>query len=138
MAENEVALINIESLKDKVSDKIRASFVDLIPEDAWKAMVEKEIKRFITPPKPAYDDKNPLSPLEGLIREELKSIFGAIIKEEFKRPEYVNQWHQNGKSGNDFVKDIIKDNMPQIIQAVVGSMMNDIAVKITNDIRGRY
>ena len=35
-----------ESLGDKVRERIQASFVDLVPEDVWKGMVQKAIDDF--------------------------------------------------------------------------------------------
>lgn len=38
----------VKSASDIISDKIKAEFVNLIPDDKWKELVAKEIERYTT------------------------------------------------------------------------------------------
>lgn len=46
--ENQIEKFDPSKLMDGVKDRIRATFVSLIPDDAWSSMVEKELYVFTT------------------------------------------------------------------------------------------
>ena len=46
--ENQIEKFDPSKLMDGVRDRIRATFVSLIPDDAWNSMVEKELYVFTT------------------------------------------------------------------------------------------
>lgn len=46
--ENQIEKFDPSKLMDGVKDRIKATFVSLIPDDAWNSMVEKEIYVFTT------------------------------------------------------------------------------------------
>lgn len=46
--ENQIEKFDPSKLMDGVKDRIKATFVSLIPDDAWNSMVEKELYVFIT------------------------------------------------------------------------------------------
>ncbi len=76
---SDVVKHEVKSIGEKVSDRIRASFVDLIPEDAWKAMVQKEIVTFTEGVQEPYGRGTKPSPLQSIIRAELESRFKAEV-----------------------------------------------------------
>ena len=39
-------LINPESITDKIKDRIKAAFLEVIPDDAWHTLIEQEINAF--------------------------------------------------------------------------------------------
>lgn len=46
--ENQIEKFDPSKLMDGVKDRIKATFVSLIPDDAWNSMVEKELYVFTT------------------------------------------------------------------------------------------
>ena len=48
MAENQIEKFDPSKLMDGVKDRIKATFVSLIPDDAWSGMVERELYIFTT------------------------------------------------------------------------------------------
>lgn len=78
------------TLKDRVSDQIRSSFVELIPEDAWKQMVQREIDWFTKEEVRQtgyYQERTLPSPLVILIRSELERMFKERLASELAKPE---------------------------------------------------
>lgn len=40
------SLINPESITDRIKDRVKAAFLDVIPDDAWRTLIEQEINAF--------------------------------------------------------------------------------------------
>ena len=116
----------MQSAKDNIKQRIKDSFTALIPDEVFTAMVETEIKWFITDTtaNPTYyrnDVKLP-SPLRAMIQQELENQFKDMIKTEVAKPEY---WSSN-YSGNmslpaEAVKAIVKECIPQIVESAIGN-----------------
>ncbi len=110
------------TLRDKISDRIRSSFVELIPEEAWKAMVQKEINKFM------------LEGLPKLIREELRERLSKVLKEELEKPEYCGYWVGNGERPSEAVMEITKQLTPDFITAMWGSVIQKCVEEIRNNL----
>lgn len=111
------------TLRDKISDRIRSSFVELIPEEAWKAMVQKEINTFRTVGLP------------NLIKEELKERLSKVLKEELNKPEYQGYWDiGNGQKPSEAVIEITKQLTPDLITAMWGSVIQRCVDELRNNL----
>lgn len=72
-----------------IKERIRASFVDLIPEEQWTKMVQDEVNWFTREPS-GHSYNQPLaSPLRVLIRKQLEDVFKDKLKQELSKPEYM-------------------------------------------------
>jgi hypothetical protein len=72
-------------LMDAVRDRIKAEFVGLIPEDAWRQMVDAEIKRFFarTTVQTNYgrDTETRPSPFESLVAEMMRERSKELVRQ---------------------------------------------------------
>jgi len=114
-------------LMEGVRDRIKSTFVSLIPDEMWSQMVEKEIYIFTTgkivphheykgdgkyfdwEERVPYEDKDiydnwgnikvpaEVSPLRKMIREELSAKFRANLKEYLEGEEYQASYNKYGK-----------------------------------------
>jgi len=84
------------SLRDKVSEKIKETFTELIPDETWKKLVESELKEFVAKGLPT------------LIQDEFKLRYSKALKEELDKPEYQAYWTSTGQRPSEAVKEIIK------------------------------
>jgi len=116
-------IATMDSLKSKITDRIRNSFVELIPEEAWKTMVANEIDTLIT----TKTDRS--SALQNLIKDELLDRFRKIIKEELDS----QQIYMYGKA-SDFVKEVIKETAPTLIEELFGRIVQDAVLTIQNNL----
>jgi hypothetical protein len=119
-----------ESLRDKIADRIRVSFVDLIPEDSWRLLVEEQIRHFTTGSR-QWNDQG-ASPLQAMIRDEIKERFKTKIKEYLDSPEMQTRWfHADGTYGpGAAIEEILAGLVPQIIVAQYRSTAADIIQRI--------
>lgn len=115
-----------DALRDKVAERIKNDFVDLIPEDVWKKMVGAHIDWFTKDrPQNRFGDNGQESPLKAIIRSELTDRFRKAVQEELGKPEYC----PGVGEPSDFVKRFLRDNMQVIMEGAVGSLLQQAVEK---------
>lgn len=90
--ENEIEKFDPSKLMDGVKDRIKATFVSLIPDDAWEKMIEKEIYIF-TEGRITYDRKTDWGTTDEngnhpIITEEIRTPYsGKLTKDNWSGKE---------------------------------------------------
>lgn len=158
--ENQVEKFDPSKLMDGVKDRIKSTFVSLIPDDAWEKMVEKEIYIFTTgrielkskcnyskkdengnyvieyweERKPytqaeitdnwehkQYDD---ISPLQQMIREELRKKFEEDLKKYLDSEEYHGIYDEYGAvQVGKAIEEVLIKNTDTIFKNFMASVM---------------
>ncbi len=110
-------------LQEKIVEKIRASFVEFIPDVEWDNLVRTEVTRYI---------KDKLKPL---IQEELTNLFRAEIKKELENPKFwADGWGEHGELPGEAVKEIIKELVPDMMSAMFGNIVQQITMQIRGNL----
>lgn len=117
-------LVNTSSLAEKVRERIQATFVELIPEDAWKKMVESEIERFTTDTR-NYNGDVP-SPLRQMIQQQVRERMQVLVKQALDSPEFAPKWENNKHMAADAVRTIVVEKAPEIFGAIFSQGVQDI------------
>lgn len=101
----------ISSVKQLVTDRIKAQFAELIPEDAWKAVVEQATAEFLRVDLPK------------LIKDELATTLRERVKAELS-----DAWDPNTGSrvAGEVVATVIKEHSHVIVNAMVGNFVQEI------------
>lgn len=149
--EKQIEKFDPSKLMEGVKDRIKATFVSLIPDDAWEKMVEKEIyiftegrikieRKYIDGQYQDTEVREPykqagfvgldnlrdedISPLQKMIREELRERFKQNLVEFLQSEEYQGYWGQYGRPlVGDAVKKVLTENADTIFVNFMGSMM---------------
>ncbi len=124
-------------LRETISERIRLSFLNLIPDSAWAGLVDKEINSFFEDKRDSWGKIESPSPFKKLIRTELEAMATKAIKAELEKPEYNGIWQENTEGPSEAVKKIIADNMDRILNAAFGSSIQ-MAVQTLRNNLGRY
>ena len=122
-------LAMVNNLRDKISERIREQFVELIPDEHWKALVDAEIKRF-TERDRDYNRKEIPSALERLIQDALAEQFREHIKTELAKPEYQKQWGEGEYSAGEFVSVFLQKHADSLIKSVFGNVVQQAVDKL--------
>lgn len=124
----DLATFDPRSIQDKITDRIRASFVELIPEEHWQAMVKREIDWFTAelPDNYGYTttQKKP-SPLRLLIQGRLEEMFKDKLAMELAKPEYQHIWNSNQALPGEAVKKIIHESLPRLAEVAFGNVIQN-------------
>lgn len=151
-------------LMEGVRDRIKSTFVSLIPDEMWNQMVEKEIYIFTTgkivphhdykgdgkyldwEERVPYEDEDvynswgrlekpaEVSPLRKMIREELEAKFRANLKEYLEGEEYQAHYEQYGKPE---IGRAIKQVLVDNADTIFFGFMESMMQSVFNDMRVR-
>lgn len=159
--EKEIEKFDPSKLMDGVKDRIKATFVSLIPDEVWDQMLEKEIYIFTTgrivhhvdtdyyhkdengaylrtewdekvpysqlPQRDQWGhptDKDDISPLQQMIREELTKKFREDLVNYLNGEQYVAVRDQYGISQiSKAVEEIMVKNSADIFRSIIGDFM---------------
>lgn len=162
---NQVEKFDPAKLMDGVKDRIKSTFVSLIPDDAWEKMVEKEIYVFTTgrielksdiakdengswlrdengqyvykyweermpyTGNDVYDNwgnlkSEDISPLQKMIREELRKRFEKDLQTYLAGPEYQETFDQYGAAQcGKAIEEVLIKNTDTIFKNFMASVM---------------
>lgn len=136
MENNQVEKFDPSKLMDGVKDRIKATFVSLIPDEQWEQMVDVESKKFFEPRQEnSYGSswKTIPSEFQELVNKLLREQSEIYIKELLKDPKYsVNQiWKYNENTQNnenkvelsEHLDNIIKEKMPDMLEQMFKNML---------------
>lgn len=128
---NEVA--PLQTVQENIKAKIKAEFVNLIPDEMWTAMVESVVNEFIndkTERNYGGDFKTTPSPLKQMIRAEIEALAKGILKAELDRLT-AGAWNDFGQNvATEALKKLIAGSLPDIVAAMQAGMV-EIAVTAT-------
>lgn len=123
----------LQSVQDNIKEKIKAEFVNLIPDEMWSAMVKSVVGEFTTDPvESRYNGQHAShqSPLKQMIRSELEAMAKAHLKAELDRLGQV-QWNGYGNvMASEAIKTMIAEHFQDILASVQSGFVQ-MAVRIT-------
>lgn len=119
---NDIEKFDPSKLMDGVRDRIKATFVSLIPDDQWQKLVESEINKFFANTD-NYNDKR--SPFRKIVDEELTKLAKEKISEGLKA--YTNEtWNNNQLVISDLLREHLINNSSQIFASAFSSMFQQV------------
>lgn len=129
MADGNVVQYDPARLMDAVRDRIKAEFVGLIPEDAWKAMVKAEVERFFKA-EDVYNygygsDRKALpSQFQRVVWDALQEDTKARVKAFLSSPEWEGEWDgQGNRKAGEAVKKIVVEKSGEIVAALLAGVI---------------
>lgn len=124
---SELTKFNPQDIMQGVRDKIKASFVELIPEEHWNQMVQTEVDSFFQKniKLDQYDSRNRyVSSFEMMLNAELKKFAEEKIKEYLNGPEFQQEWgNHGGPKVSAGLSKIIVENSGAILTEMIGGIL---------------
>lgn len=124
---SEMTKFDPNSFKDIITGKIRAQFAELIPEEVWKAMVEKELASFTE-----YQ-------LQKLIQAELTKYAQEQILQ-YLNSELTNTYcHEQKKvCGSKVLEELVTKHASAIFTQIFTDASQSLLHRITSQFQARY
>lgn len=114
---------DVKSLNDIVRDKVKETFVNLIPEDQWNELVKKCTDDFVK------------KELESVIKEELKKKMREKVSEELSSVVYASRWENGRQIPSQLIEMITKTLVPDIVTALMSGIVNEAVMQTANNLR---
>lgn len=124
-----------EDYMQKVKDRIKSSFVEMIPDDQWENMIKHEIDEFLKLRETSGYRKERTSNFSSMVQSQLQEFSKEKLKEYLSSPDFLTIWGNNGKPiiGNA-VKKFIIENSGEILVNLIGSHMQQTLYNIKNNV----
>ena len=125
--ENAVEKFDPSKLMDGVKDRIKSTFVSLIPDGQWEQMVKNEIDDFINKRKKSSWSQETESKFSILVHETIAMILKDKIKKQLE--EFIgNRYDEKITPALD---KLIKENAESLISGMMGNMLRN-AISLMN------
>lgn len=119
------------TLMQGVRDRIKSTFVSLIPDEQWESMIKKEIQEFFEPTKDRYNNYQQMSSFSKVCNEVLADITKGQISDILKKYESTI-WNNNELVMSDTLKDLLLKNASEIFTAMIGNRIQTIIHELKN------
>lgn len=135
---DEIQKFDPSKLMDGVKDRIKATFVSLIPDDAWDQMVKTEVDKFFKKGELGYTSRQMASDFDIIVRSMLEAEAKSRLVKYLESEEFQSIWANNGQPTTaKAVEDIIVKNSGEILVNMFGglftSMLQDFRNKLRNN-----
>jgi hypothetical protein len=117
------------SLNDQIRDRIRASVVELIPEEAWRDYIDREIADFFTD-RPAgsglYGKPGKRAPFAEVCADVMQDVAKTKLHEELNKPEWTAFWENGQQRVGVHVTAALKEHGAGLFEAMVANTVQQI------------
>jgi len=125
---NEVAPVTANTIRDTIAERIRSEFVNLLPPGAFEKLVASELEDFQKETDP-YGRRRGRSPLQDLVRAEVRERLLAGIKAELDKPEYARAWGNEQQVGA-MIRAIAKECVPHFVENLLAEQLQNFTTQL--------
>lgn len=131
MSDDKIQTLDLTDAADQIRDKIKLAFVDAIPDEQWKAMIQGELKKFMESriTYGGYRNETPTkSPpeFEVMAQAELKKHMAEQLADRIKGTDYIPDGHTFETLIVKWMDDNHKKLMDEMLQNMLYSFMTAI------------
>jgi len=120
---NEIEKFDPSTLMQGIKDRIKATFVSLIPDDQWEQMVKTEIHKYFEKKGEAGYRRNEATEFEIMVRHTLDEECRKRIITYLSSPEFDVTWNNTGYPVcTETMKKMLIDNSGDILANMMGGM----------------
>lgn len=121
---------NPQAIMQGVKDRIKATFVNLIPDEQWEEMVKKEVDDFFLATKTTEENSwgnkyQKHSTFGKMVEYELQAECKKRLMDYLASPDFEQKWENNGQViMSETVKNMVIENSGAIIANFFGNMLS--------------
>lgn len=117
---NEVTKFDATEALKSVKEKIKDSFVSLIPDEQWNEMVKKEVDTYFQVKDEGYGERGRSSNFTREVHTCLQEEVRVRVKE-YLQENFNNVWNENGVPVcNAKIEEMITKNAGKILSDMIG------------------
>jgi len=130
----EIEKFDPSKLVDQVRERIRNTFAELIPEEEWKRLIQREVTFFL---QAAVTRKNSYGrdyvergAIGMLVDDELTAMLKEMIKKELEGPDW-SAWFDGQKMHiGPQLKETLEAAAPAMFAQIISTVMRDLASNV--------
>src|SRR5688572_5792464 len=120
---SEVQKFDPSTLMQGVKDRIKATFVSLIPDDQWDQMVKTEVDKFFIKRESGYQQRPVASDFSLLVSSMIEAEAKNRLAKYLESEDFQSIWNNNGQpSTAKAVEEIIVKNSGEIMVSAFGGV----------------
>lgn len=127
--ENGIEKFDPSTLMQGVKDRIKATFVSLIPDEQWTEMVRSEVNKYFAPGYDGYGNRPSYSDFTRTVHDVLNQVAKDKLNELLAQPEFTVVWKGNNYDISDILRKEIIEKAPDIFATMIS---NSVATTIQN------
>lgn len=127
---NEIEKFDPSKLMDGVRDRVKATFVSLIPDEQWEGMITKEAENFFKA-KESYSSREYISDFSQLCRQVMNEVAKEKVIALMKTYEHT-LWDNNSNmpKQSEALKKMLLEMAPELFVAMIGNMIQKVISEI--------
>lgn len=119
------------TLMQGVKDRIKATFISLIPDEQWDQMVKKEIDAYFHSSPQGY--RNDMTSNFSLtVRDVLQKEVYKRVESILNSPEFRLEWTGNKQTLPEFIRSELVAKAPEIFIASIDQMITNVILNMRN------
>lgn len=129
---SEVEKYNPSKIMENVTDKIKATFAELIPDEEWKRLVQKQVETFMDRQNDQWGNKKDAEftvMCQTILKETARDHIKEYITEHFKQ-----KFDENNKLIEDAVKDMVVNNSAEMFASIMYQSTNNAIAALRNSL----
>lgn len=127
---DEVKPFNPNDIMKGVKDRIKATFVGMIPDEQWEEMIKKECDDFLNGRVNnswGANNKRYFPEFKAVVQEELQNECRKRMKEYLDSPEFEVKWSEYGKTAcSKAVENMIVENSGIMLVNMFGNVFSSM------------
>ena len=132
---NDIQKFDPQTLMQGVKDRIKATYVSMIPDEQWESMVKKELDDFFRPKEISYQRESK-SDFQLLCRDAIHAKAKEEMVKFLATPEFLTTWESNGiPVCNEFIRKMVVENSGVILANFYGGLFQSMLMNFSNSLR---
>lgn len=127
---SELLKFDPSQLMQGVKDRVKATFVALIPDEQWDQMVKKEVDDFFSR-KNMWEDYKEASPFQLLCRSVFEDISKCKIRDMLENLA-SDQWENNRPKMNEELRKMLIESAPDLFVNMLKNMFQNCINTVRN------
>ena len=119
-------------LMNGVRDRIKSTFVSLIPDEQWEAMIQKEVEMFFQSTESYYSsNRHNASPFQLLCRQVFHDITAERLRDHMS--EFTSDtWDSHGPKLNEALKAMLIESAPELMVSIMRTQFQNAVNNMRN------
>lgn len=132
---NENAIAPLSQVQENIRNKIKAEFVNLIPDEMWTAMVESVVEDFTTGDRDQWGNRRQEPEIKRLIRSAIEDEVKTSIKAKMDELG-ASTWSSMGQRiMSEAMTKLIADHFDEVLASVNAGMVHLMINQAMNNLR---